>query len=147
MRLVDIAKYLGVSKQRAYQLAGERGFPRPAQRLRSGRRWEASAIRAWARREWWGSLPWRFLGVDYLPGEIGLPIGGNRVFRSRSAREQREALRARRYAALLGGARRGVHPTPRPRGHPPGLRGVFRPPGWCPRGRGGRQRLPFVPID
>jgi predicted DNA-binding transcriptional regulator AlpA len=59
LRLIEIAEYLGVSKQRAHQLAAGRGFPRPTKRLRSGRRWEASAIRAWATREWWGSLPWR----------------------------------------------------------------------------------------
>jgi predicted DNA-binding transcriptional regulator AlpA len=58
-RLVEIAEYLEVSKQRAHQLAAERGFPKTARRLRTGRLWEASSIRAWARREWWGTLPWR----------------------------------------------------------------------------------------
>jgi hypothetical protein len=36
MRLTEIAKYLGMSKQRAHQLAAIRGFPRPTKRLQSG---------------------------------------------------------------------------------------------------------------
>lgn len=59
LRLVEIARYLGVSKQRVHQLADGQGFPRPAKRLPSGRLWEAFAIDEWARREWWGSRPWR----------------------------------------------------------------------------------------
>lgn len=61
MWLTEIAKYLGVSKQRAHQLAAMRGFPRPSRKLQSRRLWEASAIREWARWEWWESLPWRKL--------------------------------------------------------------------------------------
>ena len=59
IRIADIARYLGVNKQRAHQLAGTRGFPRPAKRLRSGRLWEPFAIDEWAKREWWASRPWR----------------------------------------------------------------------------------------
>jgi len=59
MRLIDVAHYLGVSKQRAHHIAATRGFPKPAKRLRTGRLWEPSAIESWAEREWWGKRPWR----------------------------------------------------------------------------------------
>jgi hypothetical protein len=36
LRLVEIAQLLGVTKQRAHQIAEERGFPRP---LAEGRPW------------------------------------------------------------------------------------------------------------
>jgi predicted DNA-binding transcriptional regulator AlpA len=58
MRLVDIAGYLGVTKQRAYQLADEPGFPRSRQHG-AARIWRAEAIDRWAERRWWGMKPWR----------------------------------------------------------------------------------------
>jgi hypothetical protein len=39
LRLVDIARLLGVSKQRAHQLANERGFPSPVTTDARGRLW------------------------------------------------------------------------------------------------------------
>ncbi len=59
MRLVEIAALLGVSKQRAHQLADEGRLPAPIGRDGRGRLWNRRQIQAWARREWKGSLPWR----------------------------------------------------------------------------------------
>jgi predicted DNA-binding transcriptional regulator AlpA len=59
LRVIEIAEYLGVSKQRAHQLAAERGFPKPARRPRSGRLWEPRVIERWAVENWWDSKPWR----------------------------------------------------------------------------------------
>lgn len=47
--LTEIAALLGVSRQRASQLATEyEDFPRPVAELASGRIWETAAIEAWA---------------------------------------------------------------------------------------------------
>lgn len=56
MRLMgpaELAAYLGVSRQRAYQLAHRRDFPAPVQILRMGPVWDARKVEAWqeARRE------------------------------------------------------------------------------------------------
>ena len=45
MRLVDVAAYLGVTKQRAHQLAGEDGFPASAMIARGSRVWESAGGR------------------------------------------------------------------------------------------------------
>jgi predicted DNA-binding transcriptional regulator AlpA len=50
LRLVDIARLLGVSKQRAHQLANERGFPSPVTTDARGRLWDRREVTAWARR-------------------------------------------------------------------------------------------------
>jgi predicted DNA-binding transcriptional regulator AlpA len=61
IRLVEIAQYLGVSKQRAHQLSQEGGFPSPAAHYRRGRLWSKSDIKRWARDSYeggskrWGS--------------------------------------------------------------------------------------------
>ena len=39
IRLVEIAELLGVSKQRAHQIADEKGFPAPLAEDASGRVW------------------------------------------------------------------------------------------------------------
>jgi hypothetical protein len=44
LRLIDIGRYLRVTKQRAYQLSLQHGFPRPSKRLSSGRLWKPSAV-------------------------------------------------------------------------------------------------------
>jgi predicted DNA-binding transcriptional regulator AlpA len=59
IRLVDIARLLGVSKQRVHQLASEGLLPAPVGRDSRGRLWSRQEVQAWARREWWGSRPWR----------------------------------------------------------------------------------------
>jgi predicted DNA-binding transcriptional regulator AlpA len=49
IRLVEIAELLGVSKQRAHQLADEPGFPAPVERDGRGRLWDRREIQLWAR--------------------------------------------------------------------------------------------------
>jgi predicted DNA-binding transcriptional regulator AlpA len=59
LRLIDIAKLLGVSKQRAYQLSRVRGFPFPAGQYERGRLWRKSDIKTWARDSYdGGSKRW-----------------------------------------------------------------------------------------
>jgi predicted DNA-binding transcriptional regulator AlpA len=48
MRLVEIAEVLGVSKQRAHQIANERAFPAPVAEDGRGRLWDRREVRAWA---------------------------------------------------------------------------------------------------
>ena len=59
-RQTDIARYLGVSKQRAHQLLVEGRLPAPEGEDHGGRYWTPSAIRAWA-RAWAEERPWRRL--------------------------------------------------------------------------------------
>ncbi len=59
MRIVDIAEFLGVSKQRAHQLVQSPGFPEPWTSTDLGRLWRRRNIEVWAQRNWWGSRPWR----------------------------------------------------------------------------------------
>jgi hypothetical protein len=58
VRLVEIAEVLGVSKQRAHQLAAEPGFPAPAGHDGRGRLWNRREVQARAKR-WRGEKPWR----------------------------------------------------------------------------------------
>ena len=46
LRLVEIAELLGVSEQRAHQIAGERGFPAPVGRYSRGRLWDRREVAA-----------------------------------------------------------------------------------------------------
>ena len=46
----DVARLLGVSRQRVYQLAEQADFPRPVVTLARGRMWERGQVEAWARR-------------------------------------------------------------------------------------------------
>ena len=45
----EIGEMLGVTRQRANQLAREVGFPRPLGVLRMGKVWRRSVVEAWAR--------------------------------------------------------------------------------------------------
>jgi predicted DNA-binding transcriptional regulator AlpA len=58
LRLVEIADLLGVSKQRAHQIAEEPGFPTPVQHDGRGRLWDQREVNAWA-KEWRPEKPWR----------------------------------------------------------------------------------------
>jgi predicted DNA-binding transcriptional regulator AlpA len=49
--LKEIAEMLGVSKQRAGQLAELVAFPRPLGEISAGRVWKRADVEAWARRE------------------------------------------------------------------------------------------------
>jgi hypothetical protein len=59
-RLIDVADYLGVTKQRAHQLADEAAFPEPDGEDLRGRYWRPVVVRSWARR-WVKQRPWRRL--------------------------------------------------------------------------------------
>lgn len=45
----EIAKMLGVSRQRVHQLTSSPGFPEPESRLEMGVIWDAEKVRTWAR--------------------------------------------------------------------------------------------------
>ena len=45
----EIAKLLGVSRQRVGQLAQQEGFPEPVARLAAGPIWDAGHVESWAR--------------------------------------------------------------------------------------------------
>jgi predicted DNA-binding transcriptional regulator AlpA len=49
IRLLEIAELLGMSKQRAHQLAGESGFPAPVAEDGRGRLWSRREVGAWAK--------------------------------------------------------------------------------------------------
>jgi predicted DNA-binding transcriptional regulator AlpA len=50
VRLVEIAEILGVTKQRAHQIAEERGLPKPLAEDIRGRVWSRYEVQAWAKR-------------------------------------------------------------------------------------------------
>jgi hypothetical protein len=58
VRVVEIAELLGVSKQRAHQLAGEDRFPSPVAEDARGRLWDQREVTSWARK-WRREKPWR----------------------------------------------------------------------------------------
>jgi len=49
MGLTEIARLLGVSRQRAHQLTRSDGFPAPTVQLASGPVWETKDVEEWAR--------------------------------------------------------------------------------------------------
>jgi hypothetical protein len=58
VRLVEIAELLGVTKQRAHQIAEKKGFPAPAAEDARGRLWSRREVQRWAKR-WRDEKPWR----------------------------------------------------------------------------------------
>jgi len=58
IRLVEIAELLGVSKQRAHQIADEPGFAAPVAEDGRGRVWNRREVTARAKR-WRAEKPWR----------------------------------------------------------------------------------------
>ena len=57
VRLVEIAELLGVTKQRAHQIAPEKGSPAPLAEDARGRVWSRLEVQAWAKR-WRREKPW-----------------------------------------------------------------------------------------
>lgn len=49
MGAAEIAERLGVSRQRAHQIAAQPSFPAPTADLASGKVWEAEPVEAWIR--------------------------------------------------------------------------------------------------
>ena len=58
VRLIEVAELLGVSKQRAHQIADEDGFRAPVDEDVRGRLWDRREVTAWAKR-WRREKPWR----------------------------------------------------------------------------------------
>ena len=58
VRVAEIAELLGVSKQRAHQIADESGFPVPVAEDGRGRQRDQREVTAWAKR-WRREKPWR----------------------------------------------------------------------------------------
>jgi predicted DNA-binding transcriptional regulator AlpA len=58
VRVTEIAAILGVSKQRAHQLAAEPGFPAAVATDGRGRLWDRREVAAWA-KVWRREKPWR----------------------------------------------------------------------------------------
>jgi hypothetical protein len=58
VRLIGIAELLGVTKQRAHQIAEEKGFPAPLAEDVSGRVWSRNDVQTWA-KAWRRERPWR----------------------------------------------------------------------------------------
>jgi len=57
LRVIDVARLLGVTKQRVIQLAQtDPSFP--AETV-PARRWDRGEVEAWAERRFWGSYRWR----------------------------------------------------------------------------------------
>lgn len=49
MGTAEIAKALGVGRQRAYVISRQRGFPEPLATLEMGAVWDAEVVEAWIR--------------------------------------------------------------------------------------------------
>jgi hypothetical protein len=58
VRAVEIAEPLGVSKQRAHQIAEEPGFPALVAEDARSRLWSRWEVQGWAKR-WRTEKPWR----------------------------------------------------------------------------------------
>jgi predicted DNA-binding transcriptional regulator AlpA len=92
LRLIEIAELLGVSKQRAHQLADESGFPTPVERDGRGRLWSRREVKEWAKA--WrraAGLALGHLGSDAEGTAIPkpLPLGQARHHVPREEREDR----------------------------------------------------------
>lgn len=58
VRLVEIADLLGVTKQRAHQIAQEEGFPAPVGREGQSRLWDRREVEIWV-KAWRREKGWR----------------------------------------------------------------------------------------
>jgi predicted DNA-binding transcriptional regulator AlpA len=58
VRVIEIAEILGVTKQRAHQIAEEKGLPAPVAENGRGRMWDRREVQAWA-KVWRREKPWR----------------------------------------------------------------------------------------
>jgi predicted DNA-binding transcriptional regulator AlpA len=58
VRLVEIAEFLGVTKQRVHQIVGEPGFPESVDEDVRGRLWDRREVERWA-KVWRAAKPWR----------------------------------------------------------------------------------------
>ena len=58
MRLIEIAELLGVTKQRAHQIASQPAFPTPVGEDHRGWLWDRREVTEWA-KTWRAAKPWR----------------------------------------------------------------------------------------
>jgi predicted DNA-binding transcriptional regulator AlpA len=68
LRVIDIAELLGVSKQRAYQIADDPGFPAPVAEDGRGRLWDRRKVQGWQRR--WASRETLPLADCWVVGDV-----------------------------------------------------------------------------
>ncbi len=74
LRIVDVARVLHVSRQRAQQLFHDGELPVPAIADGLGPLWREQAIRRWADSHWWGTKP---LAVSLLlAGQASVSLRG-----------------------------------------------------------------------
>jgi hypothetical protein len=57
--MLDVAIYLHVSHQRVTQMYAEGKLPEADHVDDTGPTWKPAKIERWAKREWWGTRPWR----------------------------------------------------------------------------------------
>jgi predicted DNA-binding transcriptional regulator AlpA len=57
-QIAEVKGFLGVTKQRAHQIAEVKGFPAPIAEDSRGRVWSRYEVQAWAKR-WQKEKPWR----------------------------------------------------------------------------------------
>ena len=59
LRAAEIAKYLGVTRERVRQIANrDPSFPSPVE-IAPHRRWDRADVERWADEHWWGTRRWR----------------------------------------------------------------------------------------
>ncbi len=58
IRLIKVAEFLAVSKQRAHQIVDEDGFPAPVSSDSRGRLWDRREVKVWG-ESWRVAKPWR----------------------------------------------------------------------------------------
>jgi predicted DNA-binding transcriptional regulator AlpA len=58
LRLKEIGQMLGVTLQRAQQLAAQPDFPEPSRTVGRSRLWRRDEVETWARRSYWSRKPW-----------------------------------------------------------------------------------------
>ena len=58
VRLKEIGQMLGVTLQRARQLAAAPGFPEPSMVVGRSRLWHRNEVETWAARSYWARKPW-----------------------------------------------------------------------------------------
>lgn len=102
----EIAKLLGISRQRADQLVRIKGFPDPVAVLASGRIWARSAVVRWAKTEG-RSVPWATVEL-----ELEQLAGGGAGSAANIYRMAWEAVRMKALGKKADGApptREGAH--------------------------------------
>ncbi len=72
MSILDVAGYLGVTRQRVSQLSRRDGFPEPVRPGEERPTWDRADIESWAGLHWIGTRPWRTAGRAASARSVGL---------------------------------------------------------------------------